>query len=210
MDAGTGTGRSLPYPVLIRLTDPGILPNRFRMDLAECFVIGAAFGDLPSERVYIRSENLSCLRKSGGFLTIDGDLKGHVIGEDGKLGLRGRVVSKEGTLIARSLMAGFLSGMGEAFRPRITYAPLQLGGTTTDQSFQLPPFGDSMAAAGLSGVGKSMELLARHYLQQAQGLYPVIEIAAGRRVDVVVLKGMPLKFNVQRAAAAATTPGLIE
>jgi conjugal transfer pilus assembly protein TraB len=180
------------------------------MDLAECFVIGAAFGDLPSERVYIRTETLSCLRRGGGILTIDGDLKGHAIGEDGKLGLRGRVVSKQGTIIARSLLAGFLSGLGEAFRPRITFAPIQLGGTTTSESFQLPPIGPALEAAGLAGVGKSMDLLARYYLQQAQNLYPVIEIDAGRKVDLVVLKGMPLKFSVQRAAAGPAAQGVID
>lgn len=205
VDAGTGTGSNVPYPVLIRLHDPAILPNHQKMDLAECFVIGAAFGDLPSERVFIRTETLSCVRKSGGIVTIDGELKGHAIGEDGKVGLRGRVVAKEGTLIARSLVAGFLSGLGQAFKPRITVSPLQLGGTTsTDkQAFSLPPFDETMTAAGIAGVGKSMDLLANYYLQQLQKIFPVIEIDAGRQVDIVVLKGMPLRFTMQRTAAAS-------
>lgn len=211
VDAGTGTGSSLPYPVLIRLSDPAILPNQSKMDLAECFVIGAAFGDLPSERVFVRTETLSCLRKSGGILTIDGDLKGHAIGEDGKLGLRGRVVAKEGTLIARSLVAGFLSGLGQAFKPRISYAPLQLGGdTTSGQAFSLPPFSDTLSAAGISGVGKSMDMLAQHYISQLQKIFPVIEIDAGRQVDIVVLKGMALKFNIQQAAASMPSQEVIE
>lgn len=212
VDAGTGTGSGLPYPVLMRLNDPAILPNQSKMDLAECFVIGAAFGDLPSERAYIRTETLSCLRKSGGILTIDGDLKGHVIGEDGKLGLRGRVVAREGTLIARSLLAGFLSGLGQAFRPRITQAPLVLGGavSTGNEAFKLPPLGDTLEAAGMSGVGRSMDMLAHYYIQQAQKIFPVIEIDAGRQVDVVVLKGMPLKFTVQRATAATPSQEVIE
>lgn len=204
VDAGTGTGSNLPYPVLIRLHDPAILPNHQKMDLAECFVIGAAFGDLPSERVFIRTETLSCVRKSGGMITIDGEFKGHAIGEDGKVGLRGRVVAKEGTLIARSLVAGFLSGLGQAFKPRITVTPLQLGGTTdTTKAFQLPPLGDTLEAAGVSGVGRSMELLSGYYLQQLQKIFPVIEIDAGRQVDIMVLKGMPLRFNVQRTAATS-------
>jgi conjugal transfer pilus assembly protein TraB len=204
VDAGTGTGSNLPYPVLIRLHDPAILPNHQKMDLAECFVIGAAFGDLPSERVFIRTETLSCVRKSGGMVTIDGEIKGHAIGEDGKVGLRGRVVAKEGTLIARSLVAGFLSGLGQAFKPRITVTPLQLGGTTdTTKAFQLPPLGDTLEAAGVSGVGRSMELLSGYYLQQLQKIFPIIEIDAGRQVDIMILKGMPLRFNVQRTAATS-------
>ncbi len=209
VDAGTGTGSSLPYPVLMRLTDPAVLPNFAKMDVAECFVIGAAFGDLPSERAYIRTETLSCLRRGGGIVTIDGDLKGHAIGEDGKLGLRGRVVSKEGAIIARSLLAGFLSGLGQTFRPRITLAPTFLGSPQDEQSFQLPPLGDTLQAAAISGIGRSMELLAQYYLRQAQNLYPIIEINAGRQVDLVVLKGMPLKFTIRRTAAMEAGAGQV-
>jgi conjugal transfer pilus assembly protein TraB len=138
------------------------------------------------------------------MVTIDGEIKGHAIGEDGKVGLRGRVVAKEGTLIARSLVAGFLSGLGQAFKPRITVTPLQLGGTTdTTKAFQLPPLGDTLEAAGVSGVGRSMELLSGYYLQQLQKIFPIIEIDAGRQVDIMILKGMPLRFNIQRTAATS-------
>lgn len=212
VDAGTGTGSNLPYPVLMRLTDPGTLPNRYQMDLAECFVVGAAWGDLPSERVYIRSENLSCIRRhSSDLITIDGDLKAQVMGEDGKLGIRGRVVSKQGTIIARSLWAGFISGLSQAFRPRISFAPLTLTGDPgSGQAFSLPPLSDTLAAAGISGVGKSMDLVANFYLKQAQNLFPVIEIDSGRTVDLVILKGMPLKFNVQHTAGSTAQQEVID
>lgn len=210
-DVGTGTGPNLPYPVLVRLTDSAILPNDFRMDITGCFAIGAAIGDLPSERVTIRMENLSCLRRGGGLITIDGDFKGHVIGPDGKLGVRARIVEREGVLIARSLVAGFLSGLSDAFKPRISYAPIQLGGTdvTSNQAFTLPPFHETLAAAGMSGVGKTMELLAKHYLDQAQHLYPVLELPAGLAVDIVVLKGIPLKFRTAKNPGD-TGPEVIE
>jgi hypothetical protein len=197
VDAGTGTGMNLPYPVLMKLTDPAVLPNRYQMDLADCLVIGAAVGDLPSERVFIRTETLSCLRRNGGLITIDGELKGHVVGEDGKLGLRGRVVEKTGKIIVRSMIAGFLAGLSDAFKPRITYAPIAVGGTT-DQSFQLPPMADTLQAAGITGTGKTMELLAKHYLDQMGKLYPIIEIESLRTVDIVILKGLPLKFRAQQ------------
>jgi conjugal transfer pilus assembly protein TraB len=204
VDAGTGTGMNLPYPVLMKLTDPAVLPNSYQMDLADCLVIGAAVGDLPSERVFIRTETLSCLRRSGGLITIDGDLKGHVVGEDGKLGLRGRVVEKTGKIIVRSMIAGFLAGLSDAFKPRITYAPIAVGGTT-DQSFQLPPMADSLQAAGITGTGRTMELLAKHYLDQMGKLYPIIEIESLRTVDIVILKGLPLTFRAQQRTPGETT-----
>lgn len=211
IDAGTGTGSNLPLPVLMRLTDLGILPNRFQMDITECFVIGAAWGDLPSERVYIRTETLSCLHKAGNIVTIDGDLKAQAIGEDGKLGLHGRVVTKQGAILANSMMAGFISGLSQAFKPRISYAPLTLTGNSTDnRSFELPPLQDSLTAAGVSGVGRTTELIAGFYLKQAQSLFPVIEIDSARHVDLVILKGMPLKFNVQRTAAGTIAQDTID
>jgi conjugal transfer pilus assembly protein TraB len=202
VDASTAAGQQMPYPVLIRLTDSAILPNDLRMNLESCVVMGAAVGDLATERVSIRTEGLSCLlKRAGGLVTIDGDFKANVIGEDGRLGIRGRVVQKEGQLIARTMVAGFLSGVSEAFRPRISYAPMQLGGSdvTNNQSFSPPPMQDALLAAGLSGVGKATDILARYYLSLAEKTMPVIEIPSGINVDVVVLKGLPLRW---RASAA--------
>ena len=201
VDASTMAGQQMPYPVLIRLTDSAILPNDLRMNLESCVVTGAAVGDLASERVNIRTEGLSCLlKRGGGLVTIDGDFKAHIIGEDGRLGIRGRVVQKEGQLIARTMVAGFLGGISEAFRPRISYTPMQLGGgDTNNNSFSPPPIQDALTAAGLSGVGKSMDSLASYYMTLARQTAPIIEIPSGVTVDIVVLKGLPLRW---RASAA--------
>ena len=51
LDAPTGKGaRREPFPVLARLKDEAILPNRFRADVRECFLVSAGYGDLSSER----------------------------------------------------------------------------------------------------------------------------------------------------------------
>lgn len=211
VDASTAAGQQMPYPVLLRLTDSAILPNDLRMDLERCVVTGAAVGDLATERVSIRTEGLSCLlRRGGGLVTIDGDFKANVIGADGRLGIRGRVVQKEGQLIARTMVAGFLSGVSEAFRPRISYAPMQLGGSdvTNNNAFSPPPIQDALLAAGLSGVGKATDILARYYMSLAEKTMPVIEIPSGIPVDVVVLKGLPLRWRA--SAATEQGPDIIE
>ena len=88
LDAPTdGLGRSNPQPVLLRLEDHGTLPNGFRSRVRECFVTAAGFGDLSSERAYLRLERLSCVTHEGTVL--DRPVKGFVAGEDGKAGLRG-------------------------------------------------------------------------------------------------------------------------
>jgi predicted Holliday junction resolvase-like endonuclease len=213
VDAATGQGNSQPYPVLIRLTDTAILPNGMSMDVIGCTLIGAAVGDLAAERVSIRTEGMACLlRRGGGLVTIDGDFKAAVIGPDGKLAIRGRVVQKEGAIIARALTAGFVSGLSDAFKPNISYAPFQLGGTTTAtnaaSAFAMPPPQQVLTAAGLAGVGKSMELLSKYYLDLAQQIHPVIEIQAGTPVDIMVLKGIALRWR--SSAPVDNTAGIIE
>ena len=69
LDAPTGgQAQSNPHPVLIRLSDNAVLPNRFRGEYRECFVIAAGYGDISSERAYLRTENLSCVRADGATL----------------------------------------------------------------------------------------------------------------------------------------------
>jgi len=55
-----------PYPALIRIKHDAILPNRFRADVCECFLVAAGCGDLASERDYPRTEAITCIREDGG------------------------------------------------------------------------------------------------------------------------------------------------
>ena len=66
VDAPTGVRHKCqPHPVLMRVTDFWQLPNRFKYNFRECFVTGQAYGDISSERAYIRLQNLSCVGTDG-------------------------------------------------------------------------------------------------------------------------------------------------
>jgi len=188
IDAPTAEGAmQQPYPVLMSLTDVSTLPNRYKSDLRECFLVGAAYGNLSDERAYIRTETLSCIKNNGDI--IESPLQGHVIGEDGKLGLRGRLVSKQGQKIAMSIFAGTLAGFGQAFRPQQAFN-INLGGGTG--SVSAPSVSDVFSGGLLGGVGNALNDVAKHYLQVAQRMFPVIEIDAGRKVEIVTLKGQKI------------------
>jgi len=196
LDAPTASGaNSEPYPVLLGITDLSILPNRFKMNLRDCFVIGAGYGNLSDERAYIRTETLSCVRNDG--VAIDVPLKGHAVGEDGKLGLRGRLVSKQGQKLALAVLAGLMSSFGTAFRPQ-TATVLDLAGTTsgvtTTGVFQYP-IGATLEAGAMGGVGNAMMRVSDYYLRMADKIFPIIEIDAGRPVEILVLKGQELKLS---------------
>ncbi len=197
LDAPTAGGKTSaePYPVLMGVTDLSVLPNRFKMNLKECFVIGAGVGNVSDERAYIRTETLSCVRTDGKVIEIG--MKGQVMGEDGKLGLRGRLVSKQGQQIAMAIFAGTLSGIATAVKPTSNTTLQLTTGTQTDTStsFSRPDVGDVMQSAGLGGAGKALEMVAQYYMRMAERLFPIIEIDAGREVELVLLKGQELKIS---------------
>ncbi|MEO1767692.1 TraB/VirB10 family protein [Thiobacter aerophilum] len=186
LDAPTGgQAQNNPWPVLLRVQDNAFLPNRFRAKVKECFLLGSGYGDISSERAYLRLESLSCVLNTGEV--VDTNAKGYVVGEDGKAGMRGRLVSKQGQVLANALLAGVASGIGQAFQQSATtYSTSPLGtiGTVdTGKQFQ--------AGVG-AGVGKALDRLSQYYINLAEKMFPIIEVDAGRVVDVVLTKGVTL------------------
>ena len=184
LDAPTGgQSQSNPHPVLIRLSDNSVLPNRFRAEYRECFVIAAGYGDISSERAYLRTESLSCVRADGATLEVK--IQGSVYGEDGKVGMRGRLVTKQGQMLANALLAGVGSGIGQGLATSSTEYSTSALGTVASAT------GAEAYRAGLgSGVGKALDRLAQYYIKLAENTFPVIEVDAGREVDVVITKGV--------------------
>ncbi|WP_187648656.1 TraB/VirB10 family protein [Nitrosophilus labii] len=190
MDAPTMTAaKTSPLPVLMKVVDMSILPNRWRFDIDECFITGEGYGDLTSERAYIRTNTLSCVTKEGKH--IDMPFKGAATGEDGKLGLRGEVVTKQGALLARSLIAGFLQGVGEAFQKQNQIVLTGTTGTTTTYNDLTTT--DALKMGAFSGMSKAAEKLADFYLKMADQVAPVIEISAGRVIDIINTEKVILK-----------------
>lgn len=193
LDAPTGgQAQSNPHPILIRLSDNSVLPNRFRGEYRDCFVVAAGYGDISSERAYLRTENLSCVRGDGATLEVK--IQGSVYGEDGKVGMRGRLVTKQGQMLANALLAGVVSGIGSGLATSSTSYSTSALGTIASAS------GADAYRAGLgSGVGKALDRLAQYYIKLAENTFPVIEIDAGREIDVVITKGV--RIDVPMAAS---------
>ena len=208
LDAPTGgQSQSNPQPVLIRLSDNSVLPNQFRGEYRDCFVIAAGYGDISSERAYLRTENLSCVRPDGATLEVR--IQGTVYGEDGKVGMRGRLVTKQGQMLANALLAGVVSGIGQGLTTSSTTYSTSALGTIANSG------GNSSEAyrAGLgSGVGKALDRLAQYYIKLAENTFPVIEVDAGREIDVVITKGVRIDVPMDAGASASiqrTTQALI-
>lgn len=202
LDAPTGgQSQSNPHPVLIRLSDNAVLPNKFRGEYRECFVIAAGYGDIGSERAYLRTENLSCVRDDGSTLEVK--IQGSVYGEDGKVGMRGRLVTKQGQMLANALLAGIASGIGQGLSTSSTTYSTSALGTIANAS------GNDAYRTGVgSGVGRALDRLAQYYIKLAEQTFPVVEIDAGREVDVVITKGVRIDAPITATSRSSSNVAL--
>lgn len=190
VDAGTSTEtQSNPEPVLMRVQRNAVLPGNARYQLKSCFVLGSAYGSLSAERVYIRAAHLSCVNQNN-HLVLSQELKGYVVDSDDVLGLRGKVVNRQGALLAKALLAGFASGLGEALSSaQGSISSSALGSVRTVSGSSL------LQQSGYGGVGNAATMLAQFYLKQAQAIFPVVVIRGGRKATLVLTTGESLLWH---------------
>lgn len=187
MDAPTGgKGTTSAVPALIRIKANAVLPNRYTQAVKECFVLVSGVGNLATERADMRGEKISCIFKDG--TSIDAPIAAYVVGEDGKGGMRGRVVTKQGAVIARSIFAGTIAGLGKQLTPSNVPALDISGGANTQ--YQTPDFGKASQIAAASGVGSALERVANFYMDMAEQMVSVIEVDAGRNVTIILTNTM--------------------
>ena len=173
-----GQANGNPVPMLLEIKDPAFLPNRYRSDIKRCMVTANATGDLSSERVLVRLDRMSCITRSKG--AIDVKVTGYVTGEDGKTGLKARVVTRSGQAIANALLVGTLSGLGEAVSLAAQDSSTNFAGTVTNSV-------NNPWRAGLGeGMQDALDRVADYYLKLADKIFPVLEVDAGRDVDIVI------------------------
>ncbi len=174
---------SEPHPVKLRILDDGHLPKKVRALLKGGVVIASTYGDLSSERVYMRLERLTQVKPSGDF--VETDVTGFVSGEDGKYGVRGVVADRSGKLIKSAAISGFLGGASQFLQATINAQNVR------DATRGLPNNirWDLIKEGGASGLTSAMDRLSDYYIQRAEQILPVIQVAAGRVVDITFTIG---------------------
>lgn len=188
VDASTSlSATSEPKPVLVRIIDTGTLPRKFKSDLKDCHIIASGYGDISSERVYGRLENLSCVERSSGEV-IETEVAGYIAGEDGRVGVKGEVIEKGRGYIGKSVIGGVLQGVAGVINPGRDMGVTSVGGVSA-------LFAEKQSAAnkfksGMSqGMSSSMDRLSKYYIDRAESISPVVQIASGRIIDVVFTEG---------------------
>lgn len=189
MDAPAGgQAQNNPQPVLMVVSDWGNMPNSFRANVKHCFVIGSAWGDLSAERAMARTESLSCIRPSGEV--IDVPISGFVVGPDGRNGFRGRVVTKQGQVLANALWTGALGAFGDVAK-ELNKSPLVVSSGVLTQ--ETPTTSEILRRGALGGMGEAAKSLSQYYITLADKLYPVIETDAGLTAEIVLTRGVAIK-----------------
>lgn len=210
VDASTAmTSASDPRPVLLRLLDPGNLPRRFKSDLQDCHCIASAYGDLSSERVYLRLEKLTCTERATGEI-IETQVAGYVAGEDGRAGIRGTVVSKDLGYLQNSLIGGVLSGFSKTMSPQARQSLVNPFSATSPQ-IDAPSTGELFKSGMAEGSASALDRLSKYYIDRAEQLQPVVQVAAGRHVDIVFTEGTSIgDTEVKKAIASVRDKARLE
>ncbi len=188
VDASVGiSSQSDPRPVLLRVKSPAISSiydgNVQKVDLTGCLITGAASGDLSSEKIYVKLVNMTCGK--GEDLLTEIPVKGYVAGQ-GKSGIRGNVISREGDLLAKSFLAGLVSGFGQGLSEKVAPPLAFSNGLTTQESLST---GDVMKKGLGKGVSTASDRLANYLIDRAEQYQPVISIPSGIDVEVVFVEG---------------------
>ena len=189
VDASAGVAsQGDPRPVLLRLTgrarSAAADGAAMEADVAGCTLTGAAYGDLSSEKVYVRLRTMTCAGPDPGTV-IETEVSGFVAG-GGKAGVRGPVVSREGAFVEKAFLAGLVSGAGET-AANVLQAPAGTAGAENAASLS------DLGRAGLgAGAGSAGRRVADYLIRRAEQYQPVIQLQTGTRVTVVFIEGARL------------------
>lgn len=195
------TGQQNTTPVTFRLLGNVQMPNSKEYDMSGCFVSGEIWGDISSERGEVRTSAISCKLKNGK--NIDMPFKGHV-SYQGKGGIRGKPVMRNGKIIGYAGAAGFLSGIGSGIQSAATPA-VGLGATASVSGM------DVLKQGFGGGAEKAADNLSQYWIKLAEQYHPVIDIGAGNLVTVVFQEGFRLETledsEEEKAKEAAQAAG---
>ena len=195
IDAGIGiTAEANPRQVLLRIVgkviSAGFGKNYLTTNkLMGCIVQCQVVGDLSSEKAYLKPVVMTCAKSRNTVIEIP--VKGYAT-SNGKVGIRGEIVSREGDLVTKSFLAGLVGGLGSGASQ--VYEP----GYSLSGGFAVKQSGSDTAKNVLgSGLGKglseSSSRLSDYLIKRAEQYQPVISIDEGVGVDLVFQEGFSLK-----------------
>ena len=192
VDASAGVNSQTdPLPVVLRVTGPArsVYQNGklLTTKIEGCLINGAARGDLSSEKVYVKLQKMTCPQPGGRYAV--SEVKGF-IAFGGKTGVRGRVVSREGSLAMQAFLAGLVSGGGNALNTAFNQPLATIANDGEGSINRTPNFGSVGLRALGGGAAESGKDVSKYLIERAEQYQPVIEMPTGIDVEIVFLEGV--------------------
>ncbi|MCF6195736.1 MAG: TraB/VirB10 family protein [Emcibacter sp.] len=192
VDATVGAkAQNDPKPVAFRIIGPAYSAsqngNRLETDVEGCVVNGAAFGELSSEKVFVKLQKMTC-PDGPNRVAITG-VEGYLAFQ-GKAGIRGRVVSREGDLVTQALLAGIAGGFGRGFSANANSRFRTVGIGSTDNQLSA---GQILTGGLGQGVATAAETVSEYLIDRAEQYQPVIEMPTGVEVELVFINGAMIR-----------------
>lgn len=191
VDASAGVNSQTdPLPVVLRVTGPArsVLQNGrvLTTRIEGCLVNGAARGDLSAEKVYVKLQKMTCPQPGGRYAV--SEVKGF-LAFGGKTGVRGRVVSREGSLVTQAFLAGLAGGFGRGFSANAN-SLFQGTDISTDGKREKLSTAEILEGGFGEGVAQSGDMVSKYLIERAEQYQPVIEMPTGVDVEIVFLEGV--------------------
>lgn len=167
--------------MLFKIINQGTLPNGKRSHLEGCFVTASAYGDISSERAYVKLDKISCSFEKG---MVDKEVTGWAFFA-GKVGIKGIPLMRDGKVVTWAGISGALSGVAQAAQYAQSVQSFgALGGVSSVvPSSHIGPF------AAYGGASKAADQLSQYYIKRAEQYHPVIQVGSGNVVNIVFKDG---------------------
>ena len=162
-------------------------PNNTRIPLKGAFAIGKAVGDVVSKRAIIQVVSFSTVLPDGKVFEHEANL-GYLADDDGHLGIPGELIYNTGKQLSLSFLSGFLAGGAEALsQAEHHYRHWAYGQTSTNVT------GNTGRYSMFSGLANSAQGMSSYYQKQLEAMIPAVKIEAGKKVILVIQKGVQIE-----------------
>lgn len=179
-------GQQDPQPIAISVESTMITAGGEEVDIKDCLLMAAMHGEVSSERGIGIMSKMECRDKKKNLYV--GKVEGFVVGDEGKIGMKGRLVTREGTVVAQTIFASMIGALGTSIKSGAT--------DTAETTYGLVNTINSSKTAEYtvgSGIESGTSEIKKYYLKFLDQIYPVVEILPGRRVTVMFSGGSVLE-----------------
>jgi len=171
-------GTSEVHPVRMEIMGKLLAANGEELDLNECYLRGAAKGDITTLRNLITLSKIYCtgIDKKGKFY-IEENVSGQVHDElDGALGFPGVLVDSAGKILTRELSLAVIQGAAQMFNQTENIIVPSTGAFSGSNT----SFGQEFQSGVGSGVAKGLEGISQYWRDILKGYYPFVDSKAAR------------------------------